>query len=151
MGCAALLSSSSASHRHRHRQRERGRHAFPPALTFAITFYSAVDIGHTCHAALASSVNPLFLSVATKGRIFHFFISGSKRRRFTDIHCILRQWGRIGNTSRKLSGDEPSRKATMECCAKRHLVQGFSCRSSTVAAEAAYCPAPNPQLSRQSS
>ncbi len=65
MGYAALLSSSSATHRHRHRQRERGRHAFPPALTFAITFYSAVVIGHTCHAALASSVNPLFLSVAT--------------------------------------------------------------------------------------
>jgi len=41
----ALLSSCGASRRRRHRQRERGRHAFASALTFAITFYSAVDTG----------------------------------------------------------------------------------------------------------
>jgi hypothetical protein len=72
--------------------------AFAQAL-FEIPFYSAVDIGHPCHVALVSLVNPLFLSVATA--VCHVLVllardchqareSARTRRRLVSFTCTVR-------------------------------------------------------------
>jgi hypothetical protein len=148
VGQAALLSSSGASRRRRHRQRERGRHTFAPALTFAMTFYSAVDTGHPCHAALVSSVNPLFLSVATaacrvvalRARNCHpARVSARKRRRLVSFTCVLCDAGQGGGATKLTASAEAT--ATSFACGRRRQFHSahnapalYTCPSAAAAA-----------------